>query len=111
VARRKTRVAPVPMQIRHEVNTILRHAAKNNGITSAAILFVNDKGELRGRGNGSDVFSYVIQQAVENFGLIHSTALRAFNDGWDMAETGTRKVVLQNCQRYLADTPYQPIAV
>jgi len=87
----KTRTAPVPRQIRHEVKTILRHAAKNNGIRSAAILFIDDKGQLRGRGNGSDVFSYVIRQAVDNFGLIHSTALRAFNDGWDMAEQAREK--------------------
>jgi hypothetical protein len=88
---KKTRMAPVPKQIRQEVKTILQHAAKNNGITSAAILFINDKGELRGRGNGSDVFNQVVQQAVDNFSLIRSTAHHAFNHGWSMAEQAETK--------------------
>jgi hypothetical protein len=86
MAKAKTRTAPVPKQIRHEVKTILQHAAKNNGIKSAAILFVNDKGELSGRGAGSDVFNQVVQQAVDNFNLIRLTAGDAFYQGWSMAE-------------------------
>ena len=82
----KTRTAPVPKQIRHEVKTILQHAAKNNGIREAVILFVDDKGVLRSRGNSSYIVNQVVQQAVDNFNLIRSTARNAFNQGWLVAE-------------------------
>jgi hypothetical protein len=82
----KTRTAPVPKQIRQEVKTILKHAAKNNGIREAVILFVDDKGVLRGIGKGSDIVHQVAQQAVDNFNLIHSTAHRAFDQGWLRAQ-------------------------
>jgi hypothetical protein len=82
----KTRTAPVPKEIRQEVKTILQQAAKQNGIRQAAILFIDDKGELRGKGSGSDVFNQVVQQAVDNFTLIRLTAGDAFHQGWSMAE-------------------------
>jgi hypothetical protein len=81
----KTRTAPVPKQIRHEVKAILQHAAKNNGIKEAVILFVDDKGVLRGKGNSSDIVTQVVQQAVDTFNLIRSTAHRAFDQGWSTA--------------------------
>jgi len=91
MARTKTRTAPVPKQIRHEVKTILQHAAKNNGIREAVILFVDDKGVLRGRGNSSDIVNQVVQQAVDNFNLILSTACRAFDQGWSTAQQAQAK--------------------
>jgi hypothetical protein len=86
MAKAKARKAPVPKQIRHEVKTILQHAAKNNGISEAVILFVDDKGVLRGEGKGSDIFSQVVQQAVDNYDLIRLTADDAFYQGWSRAE-------------------------
>ncbi len=91
MARTKTRTAPVPKQIRHEVKTILQHAAKNNGIREAVILFVDDKGVLRGRGKSSDIVNQVVQQAVDNFNLILSTASRAFDQGWSTAQQAQAK--------------------
>lgn len=52
--KKKTRPTPVPKQIRLEVKTILQHASRNNG--EAAILFIDNKGVLQGRGNGSGIF-------------------------------------------------------
>jgi hypothetical protein len=87
----KTRTTPVPKQIRNEVKTILQHAAKNNGILEAVILFVDDKGELRGIGKNSGIVNLVVQQAVDNFNLIRSTAQRAFDQGRSMAEQSQAK--------------------
>jgi len=47
---------------------------------------VDDKGVLRSRGNSSYIVNQVVQQAVDNFNLIRSTARNAFNQGWLVAE-------------------------
>jgi len=91
MAKTKTRTAPIPKQIRHEVETILQHSAKNNGIREAVILFVDDKGVLRGKGKGSDIVRQVVQQAIDNFNLIRSTALSAFDQGWSGAQQAEAK--------------------
>lgn len=72
----------VPKSIRQSVDTILKAAAKNNGIVQAGIVYLQTDGTFGVAVNGSDVFRELFNRTANDLADNLTTVGRIYHDGF-----------------------------